>query len=151
MRSDRIERLFPKLAPDTYSITSPETDSYNCIGWALHDTQQWWWHTPQYACYWPPGVDRSNTRQAVAGIFELHGYRVCDSAAHELGFEKVALYEHADFGIEHVARQLQDGQWTSKLGEWEDIRHSSVEALEGNEYGTVQVILKRPRPDWAQP
>ena len=148
MHSDRIDQLFPKLAAQPYRITSGETDSYNCIAWALFDTKQWWWYTPQYGCYWPPGVDRSNNLQSIARIFELHGYRTCESSEHEHGFEKVALYEHPEYGIEHVSRQLEDGQWTSKMGEWEDIQHTSLEALEGSEYGFVGTILKRPRGDW---
>lgn len=50
----------------------------------------------------------------------------------------------------HAARQLPSGAWTSKLGEWEDIEHDTLEALEGSEgrgeaYGRVALILKRER------
>lgn len=29
-----------------------------------------------------------------------------------------------------MARQLSDGTWTSKCGDWEDIRHLTLDALE---------------------
>ena len=52
----------------------------------------------------------------------------------------------------HAARQLPSGHWTSKLGKAEDIRHSTLEAVEsdpnlGLGYGKVAVILKRPSTD----
>jgi hypothetical protein len=144
MRSERIENIAPKLTNEQYEITSSESDTYNCIGWALYDTQQWWWYTPKYGCYWLPGVLRNNTRATVAKIFEIHGYRQCESSSAEPGFEKIALYEHPKYGIEHVTRQLETGRWTSKIGEWEDIEHETARSLEGSEYGLVVVYMKRP-------
>ena len=35
------------------------------------------------------------------------------------------------------------GLWTSKLGDWEDIRHE-LQDLEGEFYGSVALIMKRP-------
>jgi hypothetical protein len=84
----------------------------------------------------------------VIEIFKHHGYIVCDTDEREDGYEKVALYEHPDFGIEHASRQLQDGQWTSKLGEWEDIRHKTPQSVECDDYGNVVQIMKRRRQDW---
>jgi hypothetical protein len=143
MRSERIENIAPRLTNERYKITSVESEAYNCIGWALYDTKQWWWHTPKYGCYWPPGILRNNDRDTVAKIFEIHGYQQCDSPGAESGFEKIALYEHPEFGIEHVARQLQTGRWTSKVGEWEDIEHDNAKSLEGIEYGSVALYMKR--------
>jgi len=131
-----------------FEITSPETDTYNCIAWAVGDVTQWWWPTPKYACYWPPGVPRDNTLPSVTLIFEMHGYAICDNASIEHGFEKVAIYEHDIFGVEHVARQLQCGHWTSKIGEWEDIKHQHPSALDGEEYGKAVRFMKRLRKDW---
>ncbi len=44
----------------------------------------------------------------------------------------------------HVARQLKEGMWTSKLGPDEDIEHNTLDALEGELYGAVTQVLKRP-------
>jgi hypothetical protein len=62
-------------------------------------------------------------------------YQVCSDGGLEPGVEKVAIYVD-DFGIpQHVARQLPDGTWTSKLGKGEDIGHVSPESLAGDLYG----------------
>jgi hypothetical protein len=45
----------------------------------------------------------------------------------------------------HAARQLTSGAWTSKLGNAADIEHE-LRALEGEIYGVVALILKRPMP-----
>lgn len=152
MRAERkqdIEGIFVKLRSDgEYEETSDETDAYNCIAWALHDTQQWWWYTPHYGCYWPPGVPRDNRLETVVKIFEIHGYTKCSTDLPETGYEKVAIYEHRDFGVQHAARQLQDGGWTSKLGEWEDIKHRTPQSILCDDYGEVVQIMKRRRKEW---
>jgi len=43
----------------------------------------------------------------------------------------------------HAARQLENGRWTSKLGELEDIEHD-LHHLASGAYGAVVQILKRP-------
>jgi hypothetical protein len=59
--------------------------------------------------------------------------------------EKVALFADPAGIPTHAARQLASGQWTSKLGQAEDIEHE-LRALEGEIYGVVALILKRPLP-----
>ena len=44
----------------------------------------------------------------------------------------------------HAARQMPSGRWTSKLGFREDIEHD-LHAVSGDLYGTVVLLLKRPR------
>lgn len=46
----------------------------------------------------------------------------------------------------HAALQLENGDWTSKMGSAEDILHILAEVLEGPEYGHVARFLSRPRP-----
>jgi hypothetical protein len=73
----------------------------------------------------------------------------CDSSEREKGYEKVALYEiHPETGVEHAARQLRSGEWTSKLGEWEDIKHKTPHSVECDDYGNVVQVLKRRREEW---
>jgi hypothetical protein len=55
------------------------------------------------------------------------------------------LYATADGVPTHAARHLPDGQWTSKLGRWEDIEHR-LPHLEGETDGAVVKIMKRPMP-----
>ena len=44
----------------------------------------------------------------------------------------------------HAARQLPDGKWTSKLGPFEDIKHSTLVCLKGPLYGEPDTYMKRP-------
>ena len=75
-------------------------------------------------------------------MFEARGYVASDTPALEPGYEKVALYVSKEGKVTHAARQLLDGQWTSKLGGQYDVSHT-LDALEGPEYGSVAKILKR--------
>lgn len=149
-RRKAIEDLFPKLRQSgEYEPTSDEDWNYNCVAWALYDTRQWWWPTPRFGAFWLSEVPRDNSRETVTKIFEMHGYVKCDSSEWEHGYEKVALYEiHPDTGIEHASRQLQGGEWTSKLGEWEDIKHKTPQSVECADYGKVVQIMKRRREGW---
>jgi hypothetical protein len=61
----------------------------------------------------------------------------------EKGFEKVAIYVKGNQNPTHAARQLDSGIWTSKIGNEEDIEHSSPAVLEGLEYGAVAVVMKK--------
>ncbi|MCP4372396.1 MAG: hypothetical protein GY797_30465 [Deltaproteobacteria bacterium] len=73
------------------------------------------------------------------------GYSVCEDAENENNFEKIAIYADSNGKPTHAARQLNSGKWTSKLGSLEDIEHHSLECLELSNYGSVTVILKRPK------
>jgi hypothetical protein len=143
-----LETLFPGLRTTAYRVTSPPTGDYNCIAWAAGDTSNWWWpindpsDTPRY---WPGEVPREETMAAFLAVFAGLGYTVCESEIREIGYEKVALFVSQQRAPTHAARQLPDGLWTSKLGRGEDIEHE-LRALEGDIYGTVVGLLKRP---WA--
>lgn len=87
--------------------------------------------------YWPRWfrwfVKPEQTVECFIKSFRLLGYIPCSDSHLESGYEKIALYAH---GTEptHMARQLVDGNWTSKLGILgEDITHYTLDAIE--EYG----------------
>lgn len=70
-------------------------------------------------------------------------YSRCDDDAAESGYEKIAIY--AFIGqFTHVAKQLPDGRWTSKMGKGERITHPSLSSLAGGIYGNVHCIMRRP-------
>lgn len=139
--------FFPNLREEDYDKRSEQTDAYNCIAYAMGDEQKYWWPTPRYGCYWPPGFERSNDLPVVIKICEVFGYRQCATGEHEQGYEKIALYENEE-GVQHAAKQLQSGVWKSKIGELEDIEHVSPEVLESDDYGKVTTYMKRRREDW---
>ncbi len=143
MSKEEIEEAFPKLRSGSYRITSPQTSRYNCAAWAAGDDTRWWQPIPDEPFfYWPAGAPRDLAPESYARLFELEGYEGCESADLEDGFEKIAIYT-LDGEFSHVARQLETGLWTSKLGEWEDIEHATLSDLEGNYYGYVSHVLRR--------
>ena len=73
------------------------------------------------------------------------GYTRCVSEEFEAGVEKIAIFVGVDGEYSHVARQLAEGQWTSKIGKAHDISHR-LRQLEGDEYGRVSFFMSRARP-----
>ena len=139
-----LEKLFPGLAGKSFAIKSPKDDHYNCIAWAAGDIHNWWWPDSAHQDTWPAGVPRLETMSAFRDAFASLGYTVCDSEELETGHEKIALLALA--GVpKHAARRLSSGRWTSKLGFLEDIEHD-LHDLEGTQYGSVIIIMKRAQP-----
>lgn len=58
------------------------------------------------------------------------------------------LYADADAIPTHMARQTESGTWKSKLGNLEDIEHTTLEQLNGyrrDDYGCAVRYLRRRR------
>lgn len=143
--SQEIERVFPKLVSVGYRIISPATPRYNCIAWAVGEDNVWWWPDPMGQGFWPGLVPRQETVDAFTRLFEILGYTRSDTTELEPGFEKIAIYVDDTGTPKHAARQLPNGEWTSKLGRLEDIEHTTLEGLTSSQYGSVRLILKRKR------
>jgi hypothetical protein len=146
---DRLFRHWENLT-EASRDTSDYDPAYNCLAWACDDNTRWWQYDPfgVWPYYWPPdlaGPD-ANTVVGWVKLFKSLGYEVCDSAVLESGFEKIAIYVQRDATVEHVARQLETGAWSSKLGKMEDIEHPTLEELSGKHYGSVGPIMRRRRP-----
>lgn len=141
-----IEACFPNLPETGYGITSPPTPRYNCIAWAAGDTRRWWWPDPSPFAYWPPTISCENTLPRFAEAFQTLNYEPCETSRLEPDVEKVAVYADSSGVPTHAARQLESGSWTSKLGREEDIEHHGLAGVEGQAYGHVVLILRRPRP-----
>lgn len=105
---------------------------------------QWWW--PEQKGFWPRGALREVTLDAFLAAFATLGYEECEGGSLEEGYEKVALFAQNPNGVPkptHAARQLRDGQWTSKLGPLEDIEHRNAEDVAGPTYGVPVRFMKR--------
>ena len=137
-----VKGYFPSLVDDTFKITSPRTTDYNCIAWAAGDQENWWW--PDGMNYWPEGLPLDDSIDNFVKAFQGLGYETCESSEPEDGYEKVVIYA-AGNRTKHMARQLEDGLWTSKLGQQFDIRHGRPSDVDGQHYGTSQVYLRRPQ------
>jgi len=170
-----LEFGFKNLASAGYEETSkwtgrfPRPGAYNCIAWAAGDPNKdhWWW--PDSNGYWLSWIKPREVKVfCFIRSFRWLGYRICPNSRREWGFEKVALYAiHENrcpmplpnslqdleqfWEPTHMARQLPDGDWTSKCGGNEDITHYTLDALEsyglrygsGDEYGCPVVYMKR--------
>lgn len=145
-----LELRFPRLASSHYEITSDATDRYNCLAWAIGDEDSWWAPIEGDGISWPDDLPWEWTLETVQSVLATVGYEPCQDGDLVDGIEKVALYADEE-NVAHVARQLPDGRWTSKLGSDCDIEHE-LEALEGFEdspdayrYGRVVAFMSRPR------
>ena len=74
-------------------------------------------------------------------IVKLHGFVVESDRTMKPATDSIAVYADGDEWT-HFARFI-DGVWLSKLGEGNDIEHSSTEALDGSLYGKVVKVLSR--------
>lgn len=142
--NDKIRHFFPRLKNTNFNISSPETVAYNCIAWAAGDTASWWWPDRLNQYYWPAETPRNESIDSFIILFENLGYQVCESAEYEAGFEKIAIFTRSFNEVTHAARQLDSGDWTSKLGRSFDIQHT-LDGLTSTEYGSVSIVMRRPR------
>jgi len=143
MIGSMLDSRFPRLRKEGYKVTSPAAREYNCIAWAFGDISRWWWPDKYLQYYWPPNVRRDETLESFIEAFENIGYEICEKAEREEDFEKISIYTKPDRTLTHAARQLENGKWTSKLGQSEDIEHN-FDSLTGPCYGSAAEIMKRP-------
>ncbi len=139
----RIKVFCPGISLGDYRITSKTTAAYNCVAWALGITTHWWEPTPSGQYYWPSERDGDYSLESYVQMFENQGFSACESDALEDGFERIALYAAENGEFAHVALQSLSGEWSSKLGELEDIEHASLSSLEGDVYGSVREFMRR--------
>ncbi|MBB4639449.1 DUF7689 domain-containing protein [Longimicrobium terrae] len=145
-RAEILARLsvnHPGLGTSHFKATSPYDAGYNCMAHAGGETKRWWDPCAYAGLYWPGGPQSDDLEGWSAGYSQL-GYRRCESPELEPGIEKIAFYCDEHGSPTHVARQLESGHWTSKIGKSEDIEHD-LAGLEGKKYGTVAFVMQRTR------
>jgi hypothetical protein len=147
LAKEQVEELFPGAKGTAFEITSEGNAEYNCIAWAAHDKERWWWSDDDPDVYWPEGLAREPvaTLESFIQAYNTIGFSVCDNDDLEVGFEKICIYTDAKGVPTHAARQLEAGVWTSKLGRFNDIEHHTLEALSGTAYGIPRQFMKRRR------
>ena len=132
---------FPNTSIEPFVQTSNEDPSYNCVAWAAGDNSRWYWPDPYGIYYWPAEIPRENTVDSLVTLYEFLGYVKCEDGTYEENFTKVAVFSRGDTPT-HAARQLENGNWTSKLGSNIDVEHS-IYGIENGVYGQVVQYLKR--------
>ncbi|MCE2805969.1 MAG: hypothetical protein LW700_12280 [Gemmataceae bacterium] len=138
-----LEMAFPALASGNYAVTSPAVSDYNCIAWAAGESDRWWWPDPLGLNFWPPEIPRLETIDSFRLAFEALGFAKAKNDQPEPGMEKIAIFAQGGKPT-HMARQLENGRWTSKMGQSEDIEHA-LRDLEGVLYGEVALFMGRPK------
>jgi hypothetical protein len=71
-----LEQDWPGLAQTAYRITSNHTGEYNCLAWAIAETDRWWSPLPEDDYYWPEGVPREVSISAFVQAYETLGFMV---------------------------------------------------------------------------
>lgn len=87
-------------------------------------------------------MPRNDTVSNIKDFLCLLGFSECSDASKLAGVEKIAIYTDNSLPL-HLARQLKDGRWASKLGPLIDVIHTTPEALGGGEYGNPTLFMAR--------
>ncbi len=122
-----------------FIFTSKQTWDYNCVMWALHIDHIW-----KDFGYSDDGyLNPDQTTTPYINFYKENGFVICENALLEDGFEKICIFSNRG-NFSHVSRQLADGRWASKMGNYEDIEHSAVTDVGGVGYGNPEFYMKRP-------
>jgi hypothetical protein len=152
--NEHVESLFPRLKEHEYRVTSPICRAYNCVAWVNEDKLHWWQPGGRGGFYWPAELDPDDdSLAAYEKAMRLLGYEDCDNGTFEDGVEKICVY--ADNGeFSHVAVQVSEAWWSSKLGGENDISHRRLESLlhgRPERYGETLSFMSRPRAGQLRP
>ena len=137
-----LDSQFPNLVDLSGKKTSEATEAYNCIAWAFGDDQRKWW--PSKLGFWPRKLTGKSCLEEFLALFRTQGWEKTQDQSVEFGFLKIALYANTQQSPDptHAARQLPNGKWTSKLGDYIDLSHD-LNDLNGPAYGWVISIFKK--------
>jgi len=135
-----IEKSFPNSYKEPFEITSSETPDYNCLAWALNDNSKWYESDDDY--FWFNDIARDNLLTTIQKIFENLGFHQTNFAKYQIDYERIALFSIDNNECSHLARQIDEDKWTSKLGSSYDVNHS-IKSIENGIYGNAVIFLER--------
>lgn len=149
-----LEAYWPRLASDPYNITSRRSRKYNCVAWVAEDLTQWWEPEDRGGFFWPPGLPKGDfSLDNYLAAFRTLGFERCADGTLTPDIEKIAVFiDESEFT--HVAIQLDDGWWSSKLGHFNDLSHERLESLlrgRPQRYGEVFLFMARSRTRPSRP
>lgn len=142
MTLEEIKEKWPKLIENiNFQFTSLKTWDYNCVAHVLGIDNDWidFYYTDE------GDINSDLTINRYVELFEEHGFSKCEDSSIEKGFEKIAIYEDSRKWFSHVALQFENGDWTSKMGDYEDIKHVNIDSVSTGLYGQAVLFMKRPR------
>ena len=135
----QIERSFPNLKhKENFEYTSNQTDDYNCVAWA-NEKDDDFITIPYYNsndCF-------NDMLEGYINYFISFGFERTEYFEKDNKYTIIALYTKDENQFMHVARLLENGKWTSKIGNWEDIEHTTLNSLSGGAYGEPTVFMRK--------
>ncbi|MBI4648181.1 MAG: hypothetical protein HY738_16760 [Bacteroidia bacterium] len=134
------DKNFPNSFDAQFEISSPKTCKYNCLAWAMNDNTKWWDYEDDY--YWVAGIEKNGKLKTFIKLLECFNYKKTNTASYESGYDKIALFSKDKIECTHLAKQLKEEIWTSKLGSSYDVLHT-LKGIENGIYGDVKIIMKR--------
>ena len=143
-----IKKWWPRLKKNKFHFTSEQTPYYNCFSWAMKVTNIW---MDMYYFSNKFNIKYSELDHSANGYAEIlkkyFNYEICPDGSFEKNMEKVVLYENKYGEWTHIARQLDNGNWTSKLGKLEDIEHYNINCLSDGDYGNPVIYMRKQKID----
>lgn len=128
---------FPNLNTNNFTFESLRDEDYNCVAW-IHEIQDEWIQFKDVHGSYDISINR------YIEYFKEFGYKISENKNLEKGVVKIAIYcDSRANEFKHVARQLPNGKWASKLGDWEDIIHENPDVLFGKLYGNDLIIMQK--------
>lgn len=145
MNPEEISTKWPNLKiGDNFSYTSLKRRGFNCVAYALEFENKDWDMLVFAKIYNLDKTQLDHSANGYAKIFsEKFGFEKCDNPNLEEGFKKIALYENNEGDFTHIARQMESGKWTSKMGNYEDIEHYDLIGISGNFYGKPSMYMRK--------
>jgi hypothetical protein len=132
---------FPNLNASNHRKTSEPSLAYNCFGWAIVGREVLMGPRPNYI--WPDGAPRDMRLSSFTIAVAAFDWSPCTDGKLEPDVEKIVLYGLPEY-VDHAARQLPNGHWTSKRGlEEDDIEHDTPECISGGAYGSVLAFFAK--------
>ena len=156
---EEFYQYFPDLRRDSkFDITSPETDIYNCIAFAMGFEDRRVDYSPEIEGHWWPPIPVCDEKpSSLVEAFRFMKFIECEDGSIEEGYDKVALYKvkegYNQFGIwepehwTHASKIVDVNECHSKMGEMNDIHHRDGDVFAGTIYGEIFQYMKRPIKD----
>ena len=142
---------FPGLNSRNSRVTSPLSEGYNCLAWAVEvDDKNFWPDSDENIIQepeieWPKGIPNEETVEAFVAFFQLFGFEQCVGPEFEDEFIKIVIFVDYHGKPTHACRQLPNSKrWTSKMGfDGVDIELDDLQSIETILYGTATVYMKK--------
>lgn len=145
-----MEELSFPWSPRSYSYpalkTSDKNKNYNCVSWVVGINDRWLWPiddgNPYW--YWPADIKEGDYVESFIDLLSNMGFVICFSGIYEESYDKVVVYGDS-LGPTHLAKQLDEKYWSSKLGDDEDVKHE-LKTFDNGGYGEIKCFMKRYNP-----